>query len=56
MQTYSEILSMITKACDIYFNTGSKNLHAEIVESATKIYTKQMELNFEREKAEMKNK
>lgn len=56
MQTYSEILSMITKACDIYFHTGSKNLYTEIVESATKIYIKQMELNFKREKAEMKNK
>ena len=56
MQTYSEILAMITKACDICFYTGSKCIRTEIVESATKIYTKQMELDFEREKAGMKNK
>ena len=47
---------MITKACNTNFYTGVKDIHAEIVENATKIYIKQMELDFEREKAGMKTK
>ena len=47
---------MITKACNTNFYTGAKDIHAEILESATKIYIRQMELDFEREKAGMKNK
>lgn len=56
MKTYGEILLIIRKACDDSFCVGAKDIHAEVVESATKIYIKQMELDFEREKAEMKNK
>ena len=56
MKTYGEILLMVRKACDNYFYTGARDIHAEVVESATKIYIKQMELDFEKEKAGMKNK
>ena len=56
MKTYGEILLMIRKACDNCFSVEAKDIHAEIIESATKIYIKQMELDFEREKARIKNK
>lgn len=50
MQTYGEILAMIGRACDNFFYAGTENIHKEIVESATKIYIKEMELNFEKKR------
>ena len=50
MQTYSEILAMVIKACDTHFYTGTKDIHKEILESATKIYIKKMELDFEKKR------
>ena len=50
MQTYGEILAMVTKACSTHLYTGTKDIHKEILESATKIYIKNMELDFEKKR------
>ena len=51
MMEYSDIFSMIRKACQNNFiNVSNKDI---IVENATKIYIKQMELDFAREKLEL---
>ena len=54
--TYEEIFKMITGSCGEHFDTGSKDVHKEVVESATKIYIKQMELDFAREKLKKEDK
>lgn len=54
--TYDEIFKMVKESCERRFYTGCKELHKEIVENATKIYIKQMELDFAREKLEKENK
>lgn len=53
--TYAEIFKMIIEPCGTYFYAGCKDVHKEVVESATKIYIKQMELEFAREKLEKEN-
>lgn len=54
--TYKEIFKMIIESCGKHFYAGTKDLHKEVVENATKIYIKQMELDFAREKLEKENK
>lgn len=54
--TYAEIFKMIVEPCVEHFYAGAKDVHKEVVENATKIYIKQMELEFAREKLEKENK
>lgn len=44
-QTYLQIVSMITNSCDIFYKgTNYDGIHLKILECATQIYIKQMEL------------
>lgn len=55
--TYNDILMMVGKACQNSFSNGMTDISKNtIVENATKIYIKQMELDFAREKLEKENK
>lgn len=51
MMEYSDIIFMIRGACQKhYINISNKDI---FIENATKIYIKQMELDFEREKLKL---
>lgn len=43
MRTYTEILRDVANACNNVFYTGYKDICAEVVEAATKIYIAEMQ-------------
>ena len=49
--TFNDIVSIITSACknNFYNGTGYDNMHVKIIESATNIYIKQMEIKAQHE-------
>ena len=43
MRTYTEILRDVVNACNNVFYAGYKNIFAEVVEAATKIYIAELQ-------------
>lgn len=52
MRSYKQIMIEIHNACCSVWNSGSNEVKAEVVESATKIYLKELELEFIEKKQE----
>ena len=52
MRSYKQIMIEIHNACCSVWNSSSNEVKAEVVESATKIYLKELELEFIEKKQE----
>ena len=46
MRTYKEILNDVANACGNVFYNGYKDIHAELVEAATKIYIAELQIDY----------
>ena len=46
MRTYKEILAEIANACNNVFYNGHKDIRADVVEAATKIYIAELQVDY----------